>query len=134
MSEQKATLQVTFPKEKLDALRFYMDEKDLTVEGELQKHIKNIYEKYVPSATRRYLERNDNEQEIETEITAPISKSPSEVTQRATTNRGRRRSERVQSEQTEVQTEVQTESINAEEIKESSEQTEGKNQGMAMSM
>lgn len=130
MSEQKATLQVTFPKEKLDALRFYMDEKDLTVEGELQKHIKNIYEKYVPSATRRYLERNDNEQEIETEITAPISKSPSEVTQRATTNRGRRRSERVQSEQTEVQ----TESINTEEIKESSEQTEGKNQGMAMSM
>lgn len=92
--------------------------------------LQNIYEKYVPSATRRYLERNDNEQEIETEITAPISKSPSEVTQRATTNRGRRRSERVQSEQTEVQ----TESINAEEIKESSEQTEGKNQGMAMSM
>ena len=130
MSEQKTTLQVTFPKEKLDALRFYMDEKDLTVEGELQKHISSIYEKYVPSATRRYLERNDNEQEIETEITAPISKSPSEVTQRATTNRGRRRSERVQSEQTEVQ----TESINAEEIKESSEQTEGKNQGMAMSM
>lgn len=32
MSEQKATLQVTFPKEKLDALRFYMDEKDLTVD------------------------------------------------------------------------------------------------------
>jgi cation transport regulator ChaB len=130
MSEEKATLQVTFPKEKLDALRFYMDEKDLTVEGELQKHIKNIYEKYVPSATRRYLERNDNEQENQTETTAPISESSSEVTPRATSNRGRRRTERVQSEQAEVPTET----INAEEIEESQEQTEDENQGMVMSM
>ena len=130
MSEEKATLQVTFPKEKLDALRFYMDEKDLTVEGELQKHIKNIYEKYVPSATRRYLERNDNEQENQTETTAPISESSSEVTPRATSNRGRRRTERVQSEQAEVSTET----INAEEIEESQEQTEDENQGMVMSM
>lgn len=130
ISTEKATLQVTFQKEKLEALRFYMDEKDLTVEGELQKHIKNIYEKYVPSATRRYLERNDNEQENQTETTAPISESSLEVTPRATSNRGRRRSERVQSEQEQVH----AENINAEEIEESSEQTEGENQGMVMSM
>ena len=42
ISTEKATLQVTFQKEKLEALRFYMDEKSLTVESELQKHIKNI--------------------------------------------------------------------------------------------
>jgi len=130
VSTEKATLQVTFPKEKLDALRFYMDEKDLTVEGELQKHISSIYEKYVPSATRRYLERNDNEQESQTETTAPISESTSEVTRGATSNRGRRRSERVQSEQAEVPTET----INAEETEESQEQTEDENQGMVMSM
>ena len=130
ISTEKATLQVTFQKEKLEALRFYMDEKNLTVEGELQKHIKNIYEKYVPSATRRYLERNDNEQDIQTETTSPISESSSEVTPRATSNRGRRRTERAQSEQTEVPTET----INAEEIEESPEQTEDENQGMVMSM
>lgn len=130
ISTEKATLQVTFQKEKLEALRFYMDEKDLTVEGELQKYIKNIYEKYVPSATRRYLERNDNEQENQTETTAPISDRLEETTPRATSNRGRRRSERVQSEQEQVP----TENINAEEIEESSEQTEGENQGMVMSM
>ena len=73
ISTEKATLQVTFQKEKLEALRFYMDEKDLTVEGELQKHINSIYEKYVPSATRRYLERNDNEQESQAETIAPIT-------------------------------------------------------------
>ena len=130
ISTEKATLQVTFQKEKLEALRFYMDEKDLTVEGELQKHINSIYEKYVPSATRRYLERNDNEQESQAETIAPISESSSEVTPRATSNRGRRRSERVQSEQLEVPTET----INAEEIAESQEQTEDENQGMVMSM
>jgi hypothetical protein len=130
ISTEKATLQVTFQKEKLEALRFYMDEKDLTVEGELQKHIKNIYEKYVPSATRRYLERNDNEHENQTETTEPISDRLEETTPRATSNRGRRRSERVQSEQEQVP----AESINAEEIEESSEQTEGENQGMVMSM
>ena len=130
ISTEKATLQVTFQKEKLEALRFYMNEKELTVEGELQKHISSIYEKYVPSATRRYLERNDNEQENQTEITAPISESSSEVTPRATSNRGRRRTERVQSEQAEVPTET----TNAEEIEESQEQTEDENQGMVMSM
>ncbi len=130
ISTEKATLQITFQKEKLEALRFYMNEKDLTVEGELQKHISSIYEKYVPSSTRRYLERNDNEQENQTETTAPISESSSEVTPRATSNRGRRRSERVQNEQEQVP----AENINAEEIEESSEQTEGENQGMVMSM
>nr|WP_312578850.1 DUF6103 family protein [Sedimentibacter sp.] len=130
ISTEKATLQVTFQKEKLEALRFYMDEKDLTVEGELQKHIKNIYEKYVPSATRRYLERNDNEQENQTETTAPISDRLEETTSRATSNRGRRRTERVRSEQAEVPTET----TSAEEIEESQEQTEDENHGMVMSM
>ena len=128
ISTEKATLQVTFQKEKLEALRFYMSEKDLTVEGELQKHISSIYEKYVPSASRRYLERNDNEQENQTETTAPISESPPEVISRTSSNRGRRRAERVQSERTEVPTETR----NAEEIEESQGQTEDENQGMVM--
>lgn len=130
ISTEKAILQVTFQKEKLEALRFYMNEKELTVEGELQKHISSIYEKYVPSATRRYLERNDNEQENQTETTAPISEGSSDVTSRTTSNRGRRRTERVQSEQAEVPAET----INAEEIGESPEQTVDENQGMVMSM
>lgn len=130
ISMEKVTLQVNFQKEKLEALRFYMSEKELTVEGELQKHISSIYEKYVPSATRRYLERNDIEQENQMEITAPVSNGSSEVTPRATSNRGRRRNERAQSEQTEALAET----INAEEIEESQGQTEDENQGMVMSM
>ena len=130
ITTENTTLQVRFSKEKLDALRFYMNEKDLTIEGELKKHINNIYEKYVPSATRRYLERNDNEQEIQTETASPIDESSSGNTPRATSNRGRRRTQRM-----EIEEEVApTETINAEGIEESFEQTEGGNQGMVMSM
>lgn len=56
---EKETLSVSFPSVKLDALRFYLSEKGLTVEGELQEHMAQVYEKQVPSATRRYLDRND---------------------------------------------------------------------------
>ena len=127
---EKVTLQVTFPKEKLEALRFYMNEKQLTVEDELQKHIKNTYDKYVPSAARRYLDRNDNSEEMETEITPSTNETTSETSTRNTATRGRRRTGRSQSV---VEQEV-AETRNDIEIEESSEQTEGQDQGMTMSM
>ena len=123
---EKVTLQVTFPKEKLDALRFYMNEKQLTVEEELQKHIKNTYDKYVPSATRRYLDRNDNSEEI----AAVTNENTSETVSRNTTTRGRRRAGRSQS----AGEHETVETINEVEIEETSDQTEEQNQGMTMSM
>ncbi|NMA66637.1 MAG: hypothetical protein GX957_10425 [Clostridiaceae bacterium] len=124
---EKVTLQVTFPKEKLEALRFYMNEKQLIVEEELQKHIKNNYDKYVPSATRRYLDRDDNSEEIE--ISTAANENTSETSIRNTATRGRRtgRSQNAVEQET-------TEAINEAEIEESSEQTEGQDQGMTMSM
>ena len=117
---------MTFPKEKLDALRFYMNEKQLTVEEELQKHIKNTYDKYVPSATRRYLDRNDNSEEI----AAVTNENTSETVSRNTTTRGRRRAGRSQS----AGEQETAETINEVEIEETSDQTEEQNQGMTMSM
>ena len=125
ISNERATLQVTFPKEKLDALRFYMNEKQLTVEEELQKHIKNTYDKYVPSATRRYLDRDDNRDEI----ASAANENTVETNSRNTTNRGRRTRRSQSSGEQEV-----AETINADEIEESSEQIEEQNQGMTMSM
>ncbi|HZJ99542.1 MAG TPA: DUF6103 family protein [Tissierellaceae bacterium] len=125
ISNERATLQVTFPKEKLDALRFYMNEKQLTVEEELQKHIKNTYDKYVPSATRRYLDRDDNRDEI----ASAANENTVETNSRNTTNRGRRTRRSQSSGEQEV-----AETINADEIEESSEQAEEQNQGMTMSM
>lgn len=119
VSTERATLQVNFPKEKLEALRFYMNEKEMTVENELQNHMKRLYEKYVPIPTRRYLERNDSGQDVQEE---PAPRTP--------TTRGRRRTERAQGEQEQVVTET----INAGENEEEQEQTEVENQGMGLSM
>lgn len=127
---EKVTLQVTFPKEKLEALRFYMNEKQLTVEEELQKHIKNTYDKYVPSAARRYLDRNDDSVEIETELATSANGNTSKTSARNTATRGRRRTGRSQT----AEEQETSETTNGTEIEENSEQTEGQDQGMTMSM
>lgn len=62
---ERATLSVTFPQEKLDALEFYMAEKNITVTDELQAHMQSVYEKNIPAATRKYLDRNDDPEEIQ---------------------------------------------------------------------
>ncbi len=127
MSVEMENLQIGFAKEKLDALRFYMKEKELTVEGELQKHVDNIYEKHVPAVTRRYLERNDEEQEVQTEESAAISPDDSESTERSTP-RGRGRGGRRQS------TEDQAASGSPEETHGTTEQENEQDQGMELSM
>lgn len=47
---------VTFNTEKLDALKFHMDRKDTNLQEELNDTIQKLYEKYVPQATREYID------------------------------------------------------------------------------
>ncbi len=130
ITTEKTTLQVSFPKEKLEALKFYMDEKDTTVEKELQGHIKSIYEKYVPAATRRYLDRNDPSEGLQTEVRVEAEEQAQEIIAPTPSTRGRRRNAREQNEET-VEA-IQTESSeNTEEIQ---AQGEDESQGMSMSM
>lgn len=49
-------LKILFPTEKLDALRFFMDKKDLTIEKELKDTLDKTYEKIVPAHVRDYVE------------------------------------------------------------------------------
>ena len=130
ITTEKTTLQVSFPKEKLEALKFYMDEKDTTVEKELQGHIKSIYEKYVPAATRRYLDRNDPSEGLQTEVRVEAEEQSQEIIAPTTSTRGRRRNTREQNEETvEVNQLVESESAD-----ENQEQGEEQSQGMSMSM
>ena len=130
ITTEKTTLQVSFPKEKLEALKFYMDEKDTTVEKELQGHIKSIYEKYVPAATRRYLDRNDPAEGLQTEVRVEAEEQPQEIAAPTPSTRGRRRNAREQNEET-VEA-IQTES--SEITEEIQAQGEDESQGMSMSM
>lgn len=130
VTAEKATIQVSFPKDKLDDLKFYMDEKDTTVEKELQGYIKSIYEKYVPSSTRRYLDRNDSREELTAEISVRTEEPAQESVTRATGTRGRRRSSIVQSDEANETSQAE----NVPEQEEVQEQSDEESHGMIMSM
>ena len=123
---EKTLLKVSFPNEKLEALRFYMNEKELTVEGELQKYVDNIYQKYVPAPTRRYLDRNDNGEELQAEITIVNNEIISENTKNDT-SKGRRKATKSQ----EIEGQVVNEPVEDGEVV---EQVQEENQGMVMTM
>lgn len=50
------TLSVSFNTEKLDALTYHMGKKQADLPAELSDTIQKLYEKYVPQATREYLD------------------------------------------------------------------------------
>ena len=49
-------IKISFPAEKLEALRFFMDKKELTIEQELKDYMDKTYEKVVPVQVREYVE------------------------------------------------------------------------------
>ena len=53
---KNTTLTITFPTEKLDALLFHMGKRDTNLQTELNDTIQRLYEKYVPQATREYID------------------------------------------------------------------------------
>lgn len=131
VTTEKATIQVSFPKEKLDALKFYMDEKDTTVEKELQAYVKSVYEKYVPAAARRYLDRNDPGNEIQADVIVESAEPQQEAApQQAPSTRGRRRNAREQNEVIEEAGGAEAAGMTDE----NQQQTEEESQGMSMSM
>lgn len=128
----KDTIQITFDADKLEALEFYLAEKSLTVEKELQDHINNLYEKNVPAPTRRFLERNDEPSEKTVKADDTPKKSGMTDEERAEFNRQRREQRKAAKEQ------ASTEQITpqAPEQGDAPENDEGEeeNQGMKMGM
>ena len=53
---KNTTLTIAFNSEKLDALTFHMGKRDADLQAELNKTIQKLYEKYVPQATREYID------------------------------------------------------------------------------
>ncbi len=53
---KKANVTITFEKEKLDALQYYLGKKEIDLANELVETIAKLYEKHVPGSTREYIE------------------------------------------------------------------------------
>ncbi|WP_455437624.1 DUF6103 family protein [Hungatella hathewayi] len=56
LTTKNTTLTLSFNTEKLDALNFHMSKKEADLQSELNDTIQKLYEKYVPQATREYIE------------------------------------------------------------------------------
>mgnify|MGYP000957143385 CR=1 FL=1 len=117
--KEETTLKVSFPNEKLEALRFYMAEKELTVEGELQKFVDNIYQKYIPAPTRRYLDRDDKEEGGQTEVINKYQKTTA-----------KKRTAKAK----DTMKEEGNAASKTKKTEEATEQSQGENQAMTMSM
>lgn len=53
---KNTTIAVSFNTEKLDALTFHMEKKEADLQTELNETMQRLYEKYVPQATREYID------------------------------------------------------------------------------
>lgn len=53
---KNTTLTITFSTEKLDALQFHMGKREVSLQMELNDTVQRLYEKYVPQATREYID------------------------------------------------------------------------------
>lgn len=57
---KKSTIQISFPTEKLDAVRHYMNEKNADMSAEMEDAMQKLYEKHVPREVRSYLETRES--------------------------------------------------------------------------
>ena len=114
-------LKIMFPTEKLDALRFFIEKKDLSVEQELKDYLDKTYEKFVPPQVREYVESKQNDEPRPSEATA----APEQEVQRERQPRLSRR----QREQSASESSV----IPAPQPEETGP-AENENQGLSMSM
>ena len=57
---KNATVQISYPSEKLAAIQQYMGKKDVEMNAELQDALTKLYEKHVPREVREYLESQES--------------------------------------------------------------------------
>jgi len=56
---KNATIQISYPSEKLDAIRQYTGKKDVDMTAEMQDALTKLYEKHVPRDVREFLEARE---------------------------------------------------------------------------
>ena len=122
-------LKVPFPSERLDALRFFMDRKQQTVEKELQDYLDKAYERFVPQNVREYVEsRIEPEQNQEQTAESQQASAPGENQTPDPRERQPRPSRRQREQATPETPPAQEPQTGAQ------EPAEEENQGMTMSM
>lgn len=116
-------LRLSFPTEKLDALRFFMDKKQLAIEQELKDYLDKAYEKVVPAHVREYVESRLDPDQTQQQALAPEAEQAPAVRERPARQTRRQREQAVIESFSTPEAQTKTESPAEEET-----------QGMTMSM
>ena len=53
---KKTNISIMYDDEKLNAIRLYMSQRDLDFKEELEKSVDSLYEKYVPTNVREFID------------------------------------------------------------------------------
>jgi hypothetical protein len=77
---KKSTLTIEFEQEKLEAVRYFAEQRDVKLQDELDGFLTKLYEKYVPEPTRKYIESKP----VVTTIPRKAAKSSATETSKAT--------------------------------------------------
>ena len=57
--DKRPIIQIEYDAERLEAIRFYLRDRNTTVERELSEALDGLFKKNVPVAVREYIERKD---------------------------------------------------------------------------
>lgn len=57
--DKRPIIQIDYDAEKLEAIRFYLRDRNTTVERELSEALDGLFKKNVPVAVREYIERRN---------------------------------------------------------------------------
>ena len=72
----KVNITVRYDSEKLNAIRLYLKQKDLTLEAELAKAVDSLYNRVVPQGVREFVEMQAASQSIRPVTRAKKSDAP----------------------------------------------------------
>ncbi len=52
---KKACVSISFDKDKLDAISYFLAKKDLDLQAELERTLESLWQKHIPAPVREYL-------------------------------------------------------------------------------
>lgn len=58
---KKISVSIMYEDEKLNAVKMYMEQRDLDFKEELEKSVDSLYEKYVPANVREFIDMKDSQ-------------------------------------------------------------------------
>lgn len=122
MAEKEIKIQ--FPEEKMEALSYFMEQKDLEIEKMLTEYLEKTYEKMVPAPVRKFMESklSVESEEISRE---DVERSRPRRAESRNQERSGRRNSRTETQNVEAQAEAVAEEGQGEEQEETNDMVMG---------